>query len=239
MKNIIIITDLRGPDAQSARAWLQEKGYRVECVPQDVCLWDEQALSAWAQPYRENLLAVLHPAPPAIRGGILEVTEADWSLARNEGPMAAWCVAKVFGGILRESRQGSLIFLNSIHAEKPVGKGMLFSMGCGAVQMLNREINQDYGTSGVRTYFIQRGITGDDPDLKSDVSNLYFGLDMRYPERKMPAAGCLNGLIGFLLTEDAALLSGSDLRADGGMTMFYNHRTRIEGRPYFGPPAKK
>lgn len=238
MERIVIITDLRGPDAQSARLYLQEKGYRVECVPETVCLWDEQALKAWAEPFAENLLAVLHPAPPAIAGGILEVTEEDWSLARNEGPLAAWCVAKVFGGIMREKRRGSFIFLNSIHAEKPVGKGMLFSMGCGAVQMLSREINQDYGPSSVRCYFIQRGITGDDPDLRSDVSNVYFGLDLRYPERKVPASGCLNGLIAFLLTEDAALLSGSDLRADGGMTMFYNHRSRMEGRPYFDPPKK-
>lgn len=233
MKKCIIITDLRGPDAKAALSFLQEKDYEVAHVPENVCLWDEQALSAWAQPYAENLLAVIHPAPPAIRGGIDEVTETDWILARNEGPLAAWCVAKVFGGIMRKNRQGRFIFLNSIHAEKPVGKGLLFSMGCGAVQMLNREINQDYGTDFVRTYFIQRGISADDPDLKSAVSNLYYGLDMRYPERQMPAAGNLNGLIAFLLTEEAAVLSGSDLRADGGMTMFYNHRSKVEGRPYF------
>ena len=238
MKNTIIITDLRSPDAQCAREFLQEKGYRVECVPDTVCLWDEQALSQWASPYGDDLLAVIHPAPPAIRGGVLEVTEEDWSLARNEGPLAAWCVAKVFGGIMRSNREGSFIFLNSIHAEKPVGKGLLFSMGCGAVQMLSREINQDYGTDCVRTYFIQRGLTKADPDLKSDVSTIYFGLDLRYPERKMPSCGQLNGLIAFLLTEAAAPLSGSDLRADGGMTMFYNHRTRVEGRPYFEPQSK-
>ena len=94
MKNTIIITDLRSPDAQCAREFLQEKGYRVACVPDTVCLWDEQALSQWACPHGDDLLAVIHPAPPAIRGGVLEVTEEDWCLARNEGPLAAWCVGK-------------------------------------------------------------------------------------------------------------------------------------------------
>lgn len=239
MKKIVIITDHRSADARSAGQYLQEKGYQVETVPETVCLWDEKALQAWAEPFGADVCAVIHPAPPVMAGGVLEVSETDWSLARDEGPMAAWCVTKVFGGIFREKKQGVLIYLNSIHAEKPVGNGMLFSMGCGAVQMLCREANQDYGTDGVRCYFIQRGIQAGDPDLRSNVSNVYFGTDLRYPERKMPACGQLNGLIGFLLTEEAAVLSGADLRADGGMTMFYNHRSRVEGRPYYDPkPAE-
>ncbi|MBQ4639028.1 MAG: SDR family oxidoreductase [Clostridia bacterium] len=233
MKNIIIITDLRGPDAQSLLSHLEETGWQVQCVPESVCLWDEEALSKWAAPFSENLEAVVHPAPPAICGSVMDIAKADWGLARDEGPMAAWCVAKVFGGIMREKRRGSLIFLNSIHAEKPVGMGYLFSMGCGAVQMLCREFNQDYGTANVRSFFVQRGISSDDPDLRSDVSNVYFGLDMRYPQRQVPSSGSLNGLISFLLTDEAWPLSGSDLRADGGMTMFYNHRSQMEGRDYF------
>ncbi len=236
MKKTIIITDMRGPDARALLPYLTEKGYQVQCVPENVCLWDEYVLAQWAAPFRDDLLAVIHPAPPAIRGGVEDVTEEDFALARDEGPMAAWCVAKVFGHIMRENRQGSFIFLNSIHAEKPVGLGLLFSMGCGAVQMLSREINQDYGTASVRTYFIQRGISRDDPDMRSNTSNLYFGLDLRYPDRQVPSSGSLNGLVSFLLTEDAAPLSGSDLRADGGMTMFYNHRTQVEGRPYAERP---
>lgn len=233
MKKIIVITDLRSPDACMARAHLEGLGYQVECVPEDVCLWEEAALGEWAAPFAQALTAVIHPAPPVLPGGILEVSETDWILARDEGAMAAWCITKVFGGIMRKKGSGTLIYLNSIHAEKPVGKGMLFSMGCGAVQMLCREVNQDYGPDGVRCYFIQRGIQEGDMDLRSNVSNIYFGVDLRYPERKIPACGQLNGLIAFLLTEEAKVLSGADLRADGGMTMFYNHRRRVEGRPYY------
>ena len=142
--------------------------------------------------------------------------------------MAAWCVTKVFGGIFREKKAGTLIYLNSFHAEKPVGYGFLFSAGCGAVQMLAREVNQDYGTSGVRSFFIQRGITPSDPDGRSDLSPIYYGVDLRYPERHMPQRGYLNALIAFLLTPGAAPLSGSDLRADGGMSMYYGERISEE-----------
>lgn len=146
--------------------------------------------------------------------------------------MAAFCVTKVFCNILREKQQGAIIYLNSIHAEKPVGKGMLFSMGCGAVQMLCREVNQDYGRQGVNCYFVQQGIGEGEDECISDVSPIYCGVDLRYPARKIPPRDQLNGLLAFLLTDAAAPLSGSDLRADNGMTMYYNHRSKEEGRRY-------
>lgn len=219
-------------EAGQARDALIERGWRVETVPKAVCLWDEEALSAWAAPFSGALAGVIHPAPEPILGSVEAVTEEQWRRAADEGPMAAWCVTKVFCDLMKESGGGSMIYLNSIHAEKPVGHGALFSMGCAAAQMLSREVNQDYGEFGVRAFFIQKGITADDPDGSSPVSGLYYGVDMRYPTRRLPEAGYLNDLVAFLLTPGAAALSGSDLMADGGMTQYYTHRRRVEGRLY-------
>ena len=228
----VIFTDLRTQEARDAFACFGGLGYEVLSVPENVCLWDEDSLAAFARPLAGTLAAVIHPAPPLSLCGFEEADEARFAQAANEGAVAAWCVTKVFGGIFREKRGGVIIYLNSIHAEKPAGRGFLFSMGCSAVQMLSREANQDYGAEGVRTYFVQRGISPDDPDGRSDVSPLYFGVDLKYPGRKMPERGSLNGLLAFLITPDAAPLAGSDLRADGGMTMYYGHRRKAEGREY-------
>ncbi len=232
-KQTIVITDLRTQEARDALACFAAQGWEAVAVPEDVCLWDEAALSAFARPFAETLTAVIHPAPPLLVCGFEQADEALFERAGNEGAIAAWCVTKVFGGIFREKGSGSLIYLNSIHAEKPVGRGFLFSMGCAAAQMLAREANQDYGPDGVRTYFVQRGISQDDPDGRSDVSPLYFGVDLRYPSRRMPERGSLNALLAFLTTPAAAPLMGSDLRADGGMTMYYGHRRKVEGREYY------
>ncbi len=232
MKKTVIFTNSAMAEAADAMTYLSSLGYQAVAVPGDVCLWDEDALRAFAAPYADSLLGVVHPAPERILGSVESVTEQQWEQASYEGPLAAWCVTKVFCGIMQKNGCGSMIYLNSIHAEKPVGNGALFSMGCGAVQMLCREANQDYAEFGVNTYFIQKGITSTDPDSKSPVSSVYFGVDLRYPQRKMPEPGYLNDLIAYLLTPEAAPLSGSDLRADGGMTMYYVHRRKVEGRPY-------
>ncbi len=232
MKKTVIFTGSRMAEARDAEAYLETLGYRVVTVPEEVCLWDENALRSFAEPYRSSLLGVIHPAPERILGSVEGVSEEQWSRAFDEGPLAAWCVTKVFCTLMKENGGGSMIYLNSIHAEKPVGNGALFSMGCGAVQMLAKEANQDYAQFNVNVFFIQKGITATDPDSKSPVSAVYFGTDLRYPGRTLPPEGHLNGLIAFLLTPEAAPLSGADLRADGGMTMFYTHRRKVEGRPY-------
>ena len=236
MRPTVIFTSASMAEARDARSYLSSLDYEVVTVPEEVCLWDEQALGAFAAPYASSLCGVVHPAPERILGSVESVSEAQWDRAANEGPLAAWCVTKVFCGLMKENGGGSMIYLNSIHAEKPVGNGALFSMGCAAAQMLSREANQDYAQFNVRTFFIQKGITRTDPDSKSPVSNVYFGTDLRYPQREMPKEGYLNGLIAFLLTPQAAPLSGADLRADGGMTMFYTHRRKVEGRRYLGMP---
>ncbi len=224
----VVITDLRTREARDAFDYLNNAGYDAIAVPEDVCLWDEAALGAFAAAHSDGLAAVIHPAPPLLTGGFEQTDEAQFARARDEGPMAAWCVTKVFCGLFRERRDGVIIYLNSIHAEKPVGRGFLFSMGCAAAQMLAREVNQDYGPDGVRSFFVQRGVSPDDPDARSDVSFFYTNAGKRYPSRHLPERGSLNELLAFLLTPGAAPLMGSDLRADSGMTMFYglNHRQR-------------
>ncbi len=229
----IIITDLRTQEAKDALSYFAAQGWEAVAVPEDMRLWDEAALSAFAAAHEESLAAVIHPAPPLVSCGFEEADEDMFAQAGNEGAVAAWCVTKVFGGIFRGKGDGAIIYLNSIHAEKPVGRGFLFSANCAAVQMLQREANQDYGPDGVRTFFVQRGISPDDPDGRSDVSPLYYGVDLRYASRRMPERGSLNELLAFLTTPGAAPLMGADLRADGGMTMYYGHRRRVEGRDYF------
>ena len=235
--NTVWITDLRTREMQEARDYLAAQGWRILISPEGLCLWEEAAVGSFLASYREELCGVIHPAPPAFQSPLEKTDEAEASRARDEGVMAAWCVTKTAGAVFRQKGSGSLIYVSSIHADKPMGYGTLFSAGCGAVQMLNREASQDYGADGVRSFFIQRGPSADDPDLKSDLTDLYYGANLRYPSRRYPETGHLNGLLGFLLTPAAASLNGSDLRADGGMTLYYGQRIPepVKRLPVFAP----
>ena len=65
-------------------------------------------------------------------------------------------------------------------------------------------------------------------DILYEHWGICYGVNMRYPDRQLPQRGYLNGLIAFLLTPAAEPLAGSDLRADGGMSMYYGERISEE-----------
>lgn len=237
-KGLVLITDARSKDAAEAAEFLRAQGYDV-CLhdpdgPDGIHLWDESALRALSDRLKGRLVGVIHPAPPRILASILEATDEQWVQARNEGVLSAWAVTKVFAERMAQEGGGAMIYLGSIHAEKPVGGGFLYSLGCGATQMLCREASQDYGTRNVRCMYVQAGIREGDQGGVTGATNLYHGVPLRYPQRKYPEEGYLNAMLAFLLTPEAWPLNGADLRADGGMTMFYGHRRPEEGVRYYG-----
>ena len=61
MKNIVVLTDVRMAEARLAGEYLAGQGWRVETVPKDICLWDEAALSAWAEPLAGEIAGVSVP----------------------------------------------------------------------------------------------------------------------------------------------------------------------------------
>ena len=235
----VVITDLRSAEMQSLRACLEARGRQVLTPPEGCRLWKEAELRAFAASCPEDLEGVVHPAPPLFQCSLEQADEETVARARDEGPLAAWCVTKVFGERFRARGRGSLVYVGSVHAEKPMGYGFLFSGGCGAVQMLNREANQDYGAAGVQTYYIQRGPTTGDPDLENDLTHFYSGTALRCPTRKLPGTDSLDSLIAFLLTPEAAVLAGSDLRADGGMTMYYGERVETARDAHVFAPSPR
>ena len=99
------ITDVRFTDIVGAPMLLQ--------IPRTVPLWKEAPLRAWAaENLKGELTGVVHPATPPSLSPLLETTEEEYARARDEGPLAAWCVTKVFGEILR-AQQSAVPRINS------------------------------------------------------------------------------------------------------------------------------
>ena len=78
MRKTVIFTNTGMAEAADALAFLLSEGYRAFAVPREICLWDEDALGAFAAPYAPDLLGVVHPAPAMIPGSVESVTEEQW-----------------------------------------------------------------------------------------------------------------------------------------------------------------
>ena len=174
------------------------------------------------EPYKNELVGAILANPPVIHGEIETTTDEMWNSARDTFVVPMLSITQAAGGILSQNQRGSIIYLNSIHAEKPIGNGFLYTMGCAAVQMLCREAAVIYGKNNVGCYNIMRGIVeGEEAYFTSEYSPVYHNGEIRFPKEKLPSAKSLNELCAFLLSGGAYILNGADLQADEGFRLYY------------------
>jgi len=174
--------------------------------------------------YQENLIGAVLANPPVslMRGGIEDTTDEMWINARDIFVAPILNITQKIGKIFMKNRKGSIIYLNSIHAEKPIGSGFLYTMGCAAVQALCREAALIFGSFNVGCYNIMRGIVeGEEKYFTRDYSSIHHNGDLRFPQERVPAKTSLNELCAFLLSGNAYILNGADLQADEGFRLFY------------------
>ena len=190
----------------------------------DIDLKSEESVNNFLEFYKDNLVgAVLsNPSPVLMRGSIEEVTDEMWQKARDIFVVPMLNITQAVGKIFMQKKKGSIIYLNSIHADKPVGGGFLYTMGCAAVQAMCREAAVIYGGYNVGCYNIMRGIVeGEEKYFTSEYSSIHHNSEFRFPKERLPSANSLNELCAFLLSESAYILNGTDLHADEGFRLFY------------------
>ena len=231
MTGRVFIADDRCAVSRAAAAHLASLGYTVQlnrlggeavpgCDSVRFDLTDVAALTVFFD-IGAPLCGVIFGAPPVIHASIEDADEDSWSRAFEQGVLSALTLTQAACGHMARLGGGAMIYLGSIHAEKPMGYGFLSTMGLSAVQMLCREAAIDYGRRGVNCFYVQRGLMESDMPNDNDITNQYAGLSTRYPFGRPLVPDDLNGLIAFLLTPGAAPFNGADLRADGGSTMYY------------------
>lgn len=231
----VFISDNREGAAVCAAKHLSENGYSVivndlggekvgGCKQVSLDLCDYIMLHRFFEELDTAPEGVIIPAPPVRRVSIENAGDEIWEEGMRDGALSAMILTRASGEIMAKNSRGSLIFLGSIHAEKPTGCSFIYSTACSAAQMLCREAALDFGSLGVNSFYIQRGVMEQDLKNKNEYSNVYCRPDLRYPKKRLPSPDSLNGLIDFLLTDAAAPLNGSDLRADEGFVMYYGNQ---------------
>ena len=202
--------------------YIKTIGYTPITCDIDIDLTSEESVKNFLEPYKDNLISAILANPPLIRGSIEDATDEMWSKARDSFIAPMLNITQVAGKIFMQNKKGSIIYLNSIHAEKPIGGGFLYSTCCAAIQALCREAALIYGGSNVGCYNIMRGIVESEENyFASDYSPIHHSSELRFPKERLPSANSLNELCAFLLSGGAYILNGTDLQADEGFRLYY------------------
>lgn len=151
-----------------------------------------------------------------------DCSEAAFQQVLDGNAKTAFLCTQIFGRTMSEQGNGQIVYVSSIHAEKPTGSAFLYSASMGAIKMLCREAALHLGRHGVRVNAIEMGpVAGDDARFASEISDLYLDYDRKVPSAVLGTPEDLANLVCFLCLPDARYLNGADIRLDGGFLLHY------------------
>ncbi|MDR2657601.1 MAG: SDR family oxidoreductase [Oscillospiraceae bacterium] len=196
------------------------EGIAAQCLPGDpVTEADaDEALSPL------DRLDILVTAPRFVkRSGILSSSVEDFDRVIEANLASVFVAARASVKKIGRHGGGAILFVSSIHGEKPTGSATLFSIACGGQNMLMREAAQDAGRLGIRVNMLRAGpLPGDDALFSgAPYSYIYDDFKSRIPRGKIGTPEEIANATAFLCSDDASFINGAILTADGGFLGHY------------------
>ncbi len=201
-------------------------GHREYCSAYStVTLKTVQEMGQWVEQTSGSLAALIHTDNVVFNGTVSDITEEDFQTYVNRNAKSAFLCTKVCAEIIAASGGGSVVYLSSIHDEKPTGGALPYSVGKGAVKMLCREMTLFYGRKGVRCNLVEMDTTAETVEkLDSLLIPFNYDVETKVPLQRMTRPDDFAGTVAYLLSEDAAHVNGAEIRVDGGHLFHYVDR---------------
>lgn len=171
------------------------------------------------------LSALIHTDNVIIPCSIEDIDEETFRKALDLNTKTAFVTTKVFAEYMGDQGAGAVVYLSSVHDEKPTGSAFSYSVSKGAVKMLSKEMALFYGRKGVRSNLIEADYTEDKRELlDSIISPFNYDAETKIPLKRLANPEDFAGAVAFLISEDAAFINGAELRIDGGHILYYGDR---------------
>jgi glucose 1-dehydrogenase len=139
----------------------------------------------------------------------------------NANTKTAFVCTQSIGKQMIDQQSGKIIYVSSIHAEKPNGSSFAYSASKGAVKMLASEATLLLGRHGITVNSIEMGpVEGDNVAFASTFSSLYDSYEYKVPNAVLGTYEDLASLVQYLASDESRYLNGAAIRLDGG---FLNH----------------
>ncbi len=184
-----------------------------------------RAMSRWAAEKGYAVRALVHSDNVILRASVEEIPEEDFFACVDRNAKSAFMATKVFAEEIAQAGGGSVVYLSSVHGEKPTGVSFAYSVGKGAVKMLCREMSLFYGRKGVRCNLVEMDATIETVEqLDSAIVPFNYELERKVPLGRATRPADFAGAVAFLISDDAAQINGADLLVDGGHLRWYLDR---------------
>lgn len=211
----VVVADLNRDALEAARGELGESAHPV-LVDVRVEAQIEAMVRAAVDRFGALDLAV-NAAGVGSLGPITELAEEDWDFTVDI------CLKGAFLAVKHEARQmlaqgrgGAIVNVASLNARVPLPNGGAYACAKAGVEMLSRNAALELSDRRIRVNTVSPGLT-DTPLTQPlrDVPGVYDAYFERIPMRRAGTPEEMAAAALFLLSDDAAYISGTNLVVDG------------------------
>ena len=171
----------------------------------------------------------IHNDNHVIPVSIIDSTDEQVLESFNKNAKSAFLLTQAVGRYMTKQKSGSIVYISSIHADKPSGSSFAYSMAKAAVGMLCKEVVLNLGSYGIRANVIEMGpVDGDQEIFKSDISRLYDHLHLKLNQQSPGNWDQAARLAVFLSGDDCSFINGQSIKLDGGFLLNYGFKFNYE-----------
>lgn len=221
--HFILNSSSNGEEIQSILAHCQTQGSRALVVNINLCKSSEVSdMLEIAAGQLGTVDLLVHNNNTLIPESIETCSEELFLQVMNTNTKSAFICTQIVGKQMAAKQSGRIIYINSIHAEKPTGSSFAYSASKGALKMLAREAAIFLGRYAITVNAIELGpVEGDHEKFKSDISTLYDSYQYKVPNAVLGNYDDLANLVSYLSSNEARYINGADIRLDGGFILHY------------------
>ena len=221
----VLAADLDGPAAELVAAGIVASGGAAIGVQVDVASWPSvQALAALAMERFGGIDGLVNNAAifstiPISRVGFEGIDEAEWDLVMSVNVKGVWNCCRALAPLLRARGGGSIVNISSASILHAGGGRLHYVASKAAVLGISRVLARELGGDNIRVNTIAPGNTLSEADPSPETVALRESAIAARSLKRLQTPADLVGTVLFLLSDDAAFISGQMLVVDGGTTL--------------------
>jgi len=146
--------------------------------------------------------------------GIVDEAWSDWERTLAVSLSGSFLVMKHSIPLMIRHGGGSIVNLSSIHATRSYRNRPSYDSAKAGLLGLTRQVALDYGRLGIRVNAVLPGL------IVEDASRIPAEATRAYPVGRYGRPEDVAELIGFLLSDAAAFVSGTAIPIDGGLSAY-------------------
>ncbi len=221
----VVVADLDGPATEQVAETITQDGGEALAVQVDTASFSsaqslvERAVAQFGGVDGLVNNAAVFATIPISRVGFELIDEAEWDLVMHVNVKGVWNCCRAVAPALRARGGGSIVNISSASILHGSGGRLHYIASKAAVLGISRGLARELGADNIRVNTIAPGNTLSEDDPTADVLAIRQAAVPARALKRLQMPSDLVGTVLFLLSDDAAFITGQTIVVDGGTSL--------------------